>query len=113
MSTGSRSVEELISKAMEAWEEKAKYLEEGGDVVYAFLELARCDLKLVMDDIKCNYCRRQAKAEYELIGHALDLARMANQWMYSDSKKEKLALVFKAIKKIAEIAALQVKKSLM
>lgn len=113
MSSGPKEVEELINKAMEAWEEKARYIEEGGDVVYAFLELARSDLRLIVGRIECEYCRKQAEAEYELIGHALDLARLANQWMYSDSRKEKLLLALRAVKKIAQIAALQVKKSLV
>jgi len=100
-----------IDTLMKNWEATISYIEEGGDIPYAMLNLARIDLNEAIPRIKCKFCKRQAEIELKLVNEALEFARMANQWLYTDSKRTKIQLAFKATIKIIKIFLIQLRKA--
>lgn len=106
-----RGLGEVLKQAGEAWEEARKYLEIGGDVTYAYLRLALKDLKAAEPLLVDGYCRKQVKAEVELLEHALNLAMIAFQWnLGAGGFRGKLRLWLRAVKEAALILLIQLKK---
>jgi hypothetical protein len=104
------SIEEKISGAIEKWDEITTYWEEGGDLTYGFLQLARNDLQIFLNEIKCNYCKKQISAEIKLIDIALQFALIANEWKLAEKILQKLNLVGKAMLLIAKLIVLELTK---
>jgi hypothetical protein len=104
------SIEEKISRAIEKWDEIATYWEEGGDHTYGFLQLAKNDLQIILNEIKCNYCKKQISAEIKLIDIALQFALLANEWKLAEKILHKLNLIGKAILLIAKLIMLELTK---
>ncbi len=103
---------ELLQSSLETWDEVLRQMEDGGDLTYGFLQLARNDLRAVAPGIVCDHCRRQIATEVLLIETVLQLSRLANEWTISKGSRGKLRLVGLALPLIGRITYLQVKKFL-
>ncbi len=104
-------VESIREEAEKAWEQAKRYLRMGGDPTYAHLKLALRDLELVEPLIRDRYCRRQVRAEIDLLRHALNLAMVAFEWRLGPADwKSKLKLWVKAVKESLIILLLQLKR---
>jgi hypothetical protein len=101
---------EILQSTLEVWDEIFRQIEDGGDLTYGFLQLARNDLQSVTQRIVCDHCRRQIAAEVQLIETVLQLSRLANQWTISRGAREKLRLAGLALPLIGRITYLQIKK---
>ena len=101
---------ELLQNSLESWDEIFRQIEDGGDLTYGFLQLARNDLLAVTPGIVCDHCRRQIATEVELIETVLRLSRLANEWTVSKGSRRKLQLGGQALPFIGRIAYLQIKK---
>ncbi|MEB3780110.1 MAG: hypothetical protein GSR85_07765 [Desulfurococcales archaeon] len=111
------SQEELLHVKEElesAWREAREYIESGGDVTYAFLNLARRDISNAVDLIEDKYCRGQIMGEKRLLDHALNLAVMAYEWSLGvGGWRYRVKLILKAMKEVLVIFWLQVRKALV
>jgi hypothetical protein len=101
---------ELLQSTLEAWDEIFQQIEDGGDLTYGFLRLARNDLRSVTQAIECSHCRRQIVAEVQLIEIVLQLSRLANQWTLARGVHDRLRLAGLALPLIGRITYLQIKK---
>jgi len=96
---------EDINRYIEALESTKSYLESGGDITYAFLNLAKLDLELASKYIHDPYCRKQVLGEYRALEKALSFAMMAYEWkMGVGGWRYKIRLVVKAVIEITKLA---------
>jgi hypothetical protein len=100
----------LLQSSLETWDEVFQQIDDGGDLTYGFLQLARRDLQTVAPSITCGHCRRQIATEVRLIETVLQLSRLANEWTISKSARRKLQVGGLALPLVGRIAYLQFKK---
>jgi hypothetical protein len=102
---------EDINRYMEAFEDTKSYLESGGDITYAFLNLAKLDLELASKYVYDPYCRKQVLGEYRALEKALSFAMMAYEWrMGIGGWRYKIRLVVKAVIEIAKLAIIHLSR---
>jgi hypothetical protein len=102
--TYDNSLVEDVNRYVEAFESTRDYLESGGDITYAFLNLAKLDLELASKYVKDPYCRKQVLGEYRALEKALSFAMMAYEWrMGIGGWRYKIRLIAKAILEIAKL----------
>ncbi len=110
MSSG-ETLTAIKQEMINAWSEAKEYLESGGDVTYAFLNLARRDIGLAIDLIEDGYCRKQISSEKKLLDHALNLAMMAYEWSLGvGGRRYRVKLALKAVREALAILLLQLRK---
>ncbi|MEM1830609.1 MAG: hypothetical protein QXS63_05045 [Zestosphaera sp.] len=101
----SSSLESDIAKYVEAYESVREYLKTGGDMTYAFLNMAKLDLEIASKYINDPYCRRQVLKELKALEKALAFAMLANEWKLGlGGITHKLRLISKAIIEILRLA---------
>ena len=103
------NTEDLLNKAvsqyLEMYENVREYLKSGGDITYAFLNLAKIDLEIASEFIRDSYCRKLVLKELEALKVALSFALLANEWKRKDLRfNDRVRLVGSAIKKIFKLA---------
>ncbi len=101
-----------LEHAVGKWDELMLYLEEGNDMTYGFLQLAKGDLAAFSNELICQYCRNQIETEVELIEITLNFSRIANEWVISRGLLRRLRLVGKALPLITRLIRLEFRKNL-
>ncbi len=101
-----------LDHAVGKWDELMLYLEEGNDMTYGFLQLAKSDLAAFSKELICKYCRNQIETEVELIEITLNFSRIANEWAISRGLRSRLLLVGKALPLITRLIKLEFRKNL-
>lgn len=105
------STEHSLDSAVNTWDSMMQYLEEGNDMTYGFLQLARSDLRIPADELKCEYCRKQIETEVKLIETTLTFSRLANEWASNKRLGVRLGIVGRAIPLIARMVRLEFGKA--
>jgi hypothetical protein len=100
-----------LERAVGKWDEMMSYLEEGNDMPYGFLQLAKSDLEAFSHELVCEYCRNQTETEIKVIEIGLDFSRIANEWTANGGLKNRLDLVGRAVPLIARLVKLEFKKN--
>ena len=103
--------EQPLDQAVSTWDSMMEYLEEGNDMTYGFLQLARSDLRIPAEELKCEYCRKQIEAELQLIGTTLLFSRLANEWASNRRLRLRLGIIGRAIPLIVHMIRLELGKS--
>jgi len=112
--SGNGETVEIKEELRAAWREAREYIESGGDITYAFLNLARRDIGNAVGLINDDYCRRQIIGEKKLLDHALNLAMTAYEWNLGvGGWRYRVKLVLKAVKEVLVIFWLQLRKNLI
>lgn len=99
------NIEKDLEVLLKTYEDIRSYLESGGDVTYAYLNLAKLDLEIASKYIQDDYCRKQVVKELRALEIALTFAMLANEWklgLYGLTGK--LKLVGRAIIEILKLA---------
>jgi hypothetical protein len=94
----------LVDRATQGWEVVLRSMGEGGDVTFAFLQLAQQDLLTSASTVDCRYCRKHVLEEAKLIGMTIDLAKMGNQYTHAHGVREKWTISVSSFKIIVYIA---------
>ncbi len=102
--------DKALQSSLQMWDETFSQMEEGGDLTYGFLQLAKNDLESIMGTIACDHCRRQIDAEVELIRIVMRLSRLANEWAIAGSGTRKFRLAGLALPLLERITYLELKK---
>lgn len=100
-----------LDEAVNTWDSMLEYLEGGNDMTYGFLQLAKSDLRIPAEELKCEYCRKQIETEVKLITTTLMFSRLANEWASNRRLKTRLGIVGRAIPLIARMIKLEFGKT--
>ncbi len=101
----SSNLESDIAKYVEGYESIREYLTTGGDVTYAFLNMAKLDLEIASKYINDPYCKKLVLKELKALEKALAFAILANEWKLGlGGIGYKLRLVGKAVVEILRLA---------
>jgi hypothetical protein len=105
------STEHSLDQAVNTWDSMMQYLEEGNDMTYGFLQLAKSDLRIPAEELKCEYCRKQIETELKLIETTLMFSRLANEWASNKRLRLRLGVIGRAIPLITRMVRLELGKS--
>jgi hypothetical protein len=94
----------LLDRTTQSWEDVLKSVGEGGDITFAFLQLARQDLLTSAETVDCQYCKKHVLEEAKLIEMTIDLAREGNKYPHAHGFKEKSQITFRSMKILIYIA---------
>jgi len=100
-----------LNKYLEVYENVRSYLESGGDITYAFLNLAKLDLDIASKYIVDPYCKKQVLKELNALDKALSFASMAHEWKIGvGGWRHKTKLVAKAIIEILRLSIIHISR---
>jgi len=74
------------------------FVADGGDITFAFLNLAKQDLLASASTVDCQYCKKHIVEETRLIDMTMDLAKLGNTYPHAHGFKEKMRIAFSAMK---------------
>ncbi len=103
--------DKLIDQATSGWEQTLQALNEGDDVTFAFLKLAKQDLLTAASTVDCQYCRRHILEEVKLIDMTIELAKLGNAYQHAHQAGEKFRIASSAAKMTGYIALGGLKRS--
>ena len=94
----------LLDRATRGWEDVLKSVGDGGDITFAFLQLARQDLLTSAETVDCQYCKKHVLEEAKLIQMTIDLAKLGNEYPHAHGFKEKSSISLSSMKILIYIA---------
>jgi len=94
----SREREKLLEDVSNKWEETLHFVGDGGDITFAFLNLAKQDLLVSGNTVDCQYCKKHIEEEAKLIDMTMALAKLGNTYPHAHGFGEKMRIAFSAMK---------------